>query len=108
MQPLLEIWEEISSTLRASALGELRPEIAEPELHVYGGFPRWLEANHGGERWYRPWRDHMEKLLSQRGVVNHGGVNQSRIARAYADASFYVFPSDKPETSGVNLMKAQV
>ena len=27
--------------------------------------------------------------------------------RRYAASGFYVFPSDKPETSGVNLMKAQ-
>ena len=34
-------------------------------------------------------------------------VGQRRVAAAYAAAGFYLFPSDKPETSGVNLMKAQ-
>ena len=34
-------------------------------------------------------------------------VNASTVAGAYASSGFYVFPTDKPETSGVNLMKAQ-
>ena len=50
----------------------------------------------------------MHALLKQEGVEYYGMVNASTIAAAYAASGFYVFPSDKPETSGVNLMKAQV
>ena len=45
--------------------------------------------------------------LSSGEAEYYGMVNASTIAAAYASSGFYVFPSDKPETSGVNLMKAQ-
>ena len=32
---------------------------------------------------------------------------QVELAEAYAQAGFYAYPSDKPETSGIALMKAQ-
>eukprot|EP00966_Prymnesium_polylepis_P152119 3513793-Prymnesium_polylepis.1 len=81
--------------------------MAPPTLHVYYGFPRWLEAMYGSSAWYPGWRKHMEEMLQQEGVEYHGMVDHHTIARAYASCGFYLFPSDKPETSGVNLMKAQ-
>lgn len=48
LQPLLERWASITSALRNSALGRARAaELGQPELHVYYGFPRWLERMHG-------------------------------------------------------------
>ena len=108
LQPLLERWGSIRKQLLGSALGRARAaELGSPTLHVYYGFPRWLETMSGSQPWYAPWRGHMEELLRQPGVVNHGMVNASTINRAYAASGFYLFPTDKPETSGVNLMKAQ-
>ena len=34
-------------------------------------------------------------------------VSETKLATAYATAGFYAYPSDKPETSGIALMKAQ-
>ena len=42
------------------------------------------------------------------GVVYHGMVSETELAQAYAQAGWYAYPSDKPETSGIALMKAQV
>ena len=34
-------------------------------------------------------------------------VSETELAQAYAAAGWYAYPSDKPETSGIALMKAQ-
>ena len=111
LQPLLERWPRLRRRLGdalGAAAGRPRKEpTEEPILAVYYGFPRWLEQMHGAEAWYPQWRQHMEELLRQPGVEYHGMVNHTTIAAAYATSGFYLFPSDKPETSGVNLMKAQ-
>ena len=108
LQPLLERWESIRAALMASPLARSHAaEVGRPELAVYYGFPRWLELMYGGNDWYRGWKRHMEALLQQEGVIYHGMVDHHTIAKAYAASGFYLFPSDKPETSGVNLMKAQ-
>ena len=123
LQPLLERWAALRIRIReaqraaaraaagtaagAAAAGTAAADPPEPRLAIYYGFPRWLEQMHGAEGWYGPWRAHMEGLLRQPGVEYYGMVNHSTIAAAYASSGFYLFPSDKPETSGVNLMKAQ-
>ena len=48
-----------------------------------------------------------EPLLLWRCVVVTLSLWQVELAEAYAQAGFYAYPSDKPETSGIALMKAQ-
>jgi hypothetical protein len=50
----------------------------------------------------------METLLQQEGVRYWGGVGHERMADAYAETGFYVYPTETPETAPINLMKAQV
>ena len=119
LQPLLERWGRLRRRIHdaqkaaaagaagAAAGGVAPASLPEPRLAIYYGFPRWLEQMHGAEAWYPPWREHMEQLLRQPGVEYYGMVNHTTVAAAYASSGFYLFPSDKPETSGVNLMKAQ-
>ena len=53
-------------------------------------------------------RAQIDPLLKAPGVVYHGMVSETELAQAYAQAGWYAYPSDKPETSGIALMKAQV
>ena len=100
-------WLAFCSLLTCYSCAPL-PVREAPVLAVYYGFPRWLEAMHGKEPWYRPWREHIEELLRQPGVTAHGMVDHTAIAHAYAASGFYLFPSDKPETSGGNRLPPEM
>ena len=52
-------------------------------------------------------RKQIEPLLEQPGVRYHGMQSEAVLAQAYARAGFYAYPTDKAETSGIALMKAQ-
>ena len=86
LQPLLERWPSIRKRIRQSELGagwsKRSGGSAEgPVLAVYYGFPAWLEQQNSGQAWYKPWRSHMERLLTQPGIEYHGMVNQSTVAK---------------------------
>ena len=57
--------EIVAQLLRSEMYAQRSHELGPPTLAVYDGFPRWLEAMHAGEPWYRSWRGHMETLLHQ-------------------------------------------
>jgi glycosyltransferase involved in cell wall biosynthesis len=78
------------------------------ELHVYYGFELWwATAMYRHEAWFISWRSRMEALLLQPGIHYHGMVGHQRMAQAYAESGFYVYPTDTPETAPINLIKAQ-
>ena len=52
-------------------------------------------------------RKRIEPLLQQEGVHYHGMQSEAVLAKAYSSAGFYAYPTDKAETSGIALMKAQ-
>ena len=86
LQPLLERWPSIRKRIRQSELGagwskDLGGSAEGPVLAVYYGFPAWLEQQNSGQAWYKPWRSHMERLLTQPGIEYHGMVNQSTVAK---------------------------
>ena len=75
-------------------------------LHVYYGFwpyAMWEEQPH-----LRELRRQIEPLLNESNGVHYYGMrSEAELAEAYAAAGWYAYPSDKPETSGIALMKAQ-
>lgn len=87
--------------------GQVRAALPNASLHVYYGFwpyAMWREQPH-----LVALKAELEPLLdSLPGVHYYGMRSETDLARAYADAGFYAYPSDKPETSGIALMKAQV
>lgn len=92
LQLLLQLWPQV------------RAELPDAELHVYYGFwpyAMWAEQPH-----LIALKRQIEPLLAQPGVVYHGMVSETELAAAYASAGWYAYPSDKPETSGIALMKA--
>ena len=74
-------------------------------LHVY-----WLLAVRDVEEQphLRELRRQIEPLLNESNGVHYYGMrSEAELAEAYAAAGWYAYPSDKPETSGIALMKAQ-
>eukprot|EP00961_Rhodomonas_salina_P073147 982716-Rhodomonas_salina.1 len=47
----------------------------------------------------------MEAMLAQDGVLYKGGVGHARMAEAYAETGFYLYPTDTQETAPINLIK---
>ena len=91
---LLQMWPRV------------REELPTASLHVYYGF--WPYAMWAEQKPLIELRAQIDPLLKAPGVVYHGMVSETELAQAYAQAGWYAYPSDKPETSGIALMKAQV
>jgi len=90
---LLQMWPRV------------REELPSASLHVYYGF--WPYAMWAEQKPLIELRAQIDPLLRAPGVVYHGMVSETELAQAYAQAGWYAYPSDKPETSGIALMKAQ-
>ena len=90
---LLQMWPRV------------REELPTASLHVYYGF--WPYAMWAEQKPLIDLRAQIDPLLKAPGVVYHGMVSETELAQAYAQAGWYAYPSDKPETSGIALMKAQ-
>ena len=93
LQLLLTMWPEV------------RAAIPSARLDVYYGF--WPYAMWNEQKHLVAMRKRIEPLLEQPGVHYHGMQSESVLAAAYAAAGFYAYPTDKAETSGIALMKAQ-
>eukprot|EP00736_Rhodelphis_marinus_P008988 Rmarinus@m.23949 len=98
---LLRRWSEI----RAELLPNVAPNA--PELHVFYGFTKFFYVLHANNPDMMAWKDEIEELLKQEGVVYHGMVGHEELARAFAQSGFWVYPTDAPETSCITAMKAQ-
>lgn len=90
---LLSMWPRVRSAIKTA------------RLDVYYGF--WPYAMWNEQPHLIKLRELIEPLLEQPGVHYHGMRSEVELAAAYAAAGFYVYPTDKAETSGIALMKAQ-
>ena len=96
LELILEVWPEVVRRAPCAV------------LNVYYGFDMWwATALYRHDPGFIQWRRRMEALLEQPGVRYHGMVGHARMAEAYAENGFYVYPTDTPETAPINLMKAQ-
>lgn len=83
----------------------VREAVPNASLDVYYGF--WPYAMWNDQKHLVKLRKQIEPLLEQPGVRYHGMQSEAVLAQAYARAGFYAYPTDKAETSGIALMKAQ-
>lgn len=84
---------------------QIRQRLPTARLDVYYGF--WPYAMWNEQAHLVRLRKQIEPLLEQDGVHYHGMRSETDLALAYAAAGFYAYPTDKAETSGIALMKAQ-
>jgi len=93
LQYLLEIWPEI------------KKKHPDATLDVYYGWKNWLQhwGNHAPSM---KWKERMDKLLKQDGIVFWGMRPQKEVAEAMARSDFYAYPCIFPEISCISLIKS--
>lgn len=87
---------------------QIRAAIPEAQLTVFYGFTQAFD------RWgateiseFAVWKFEMETLVNTLPGVHYAGlVGHEQLARGYAQAGFYLYPTTFSETSSVTLMKA--
>ena len=84
---------------------QIRARLPTARLDVYYGF--WPAAMWNEQPHLLQLKKQLEPLLKQEGVHYHGMRSEAELAWACAEAGFYAYPTDKAETSGIALMKAQ-
>jgi glycosyltransferase involved in cell wall biosynthesis len=79
------------------------PDATLDVFHGWAGFDRTARRNHE----QRAFRERLIKLLDQPGVIHHGYVDQSRLAREMLGSALWVYPTYFTETSCITAMEAQ-
>jgi len=64
----------------------IRKQIQEAELHVYYGFTK---RDFTPEQ--QPWREYMERLLQQPGVINRGKISQHQLIEEKSKSSIHYY-----------------
>ena len=90
---------------------KIRAMRQDAELHVYYGFETWQAmANQRKNSYDQSQIDFFKSKLNQlseQGVVSHGRVGQAELAKAYLEASLWLYPTNFLETSCLTAMEAQ-
>ncbi|OQR91512.1 UDP-N-acetylglucosamine-peptide N-acetylglucosaminyltransferase [Achlya hypogyna] len=103
LSTLLLNWPLLRARLPSATLHVARRQLCCAHDCVYYGFtPAVVKAGVLSAAW----REHLETLLQQDGIVYHGLVDHATLAQGYANAGFYLYPTTYPETSCVSIMKA--
>ncbi|TMW60248.1 hypothetical protein Poli38472_000290 [Pythium oligandrum] len=85
----------------------IRTSVSNATLTVYYGFtPAFLSWGRRNIAHFDSWKLEIDHLLTQEGVQYVGLVDHLTLARGYAAAGFYLYPTTFSETSCVSLMKA--
>ena len=89
----------------------VRAAVPDAELHVYYGFENWLTSckAHNNTDQLRIIH-HLQKLLDDTkhlGVINHGRVGQTELAREFMASGVWAYPTWFSETSCISAMEAQ-
>lgn len=97
LETLLDIWPVV------------RKSIPDAELHCFYGFENWQKAAELGkdENQLKMVRFLMEKIKRTAGVVMHGRVSQSELAREFMRSGVWTYPTGFTETSCITAMEAQ-
>lgn len=84
----------------------IREQIPTARLKIIGGFYRFPEQ-HGPDEQERKWmqlRDHND---GRNGVEFTGVIPQRQIAHILAGATWFLYPTEFPETYGISTLEAQ-
>jgi len=87
----------------------IREQCPEAELSVAYGFANMLKILElqGGNAWFVPMKEEIERLMSQPGVNFLGRIGQDQLFREYLSSNIWWYPTDWPETSCCVSMEAQ-
>lgn len=91
---LLEMWPKI------------KKEVPDATLDCYYGFQLYDTTPWGAKPEGQAWKHHMQELLKQDGVIDHGRVGTSEVAQAYLKADVWAYPSGFLEIDCITATKA--
>lgn len=84
----------------------IKERIPKAELHVFYGWKNYYES-HKNDPAKMDWMRMMEEKLEQKGVVNHGRVDQNRLALEMATATAWLYPTEFPEIHCITALEMQ-
>lgn len=85
---------------------KVRQHIPDAKLKIVGGFYRFRES-HGPDEQEKKWMALRETNEGKNGVEFTGIIRQDEIARLLADATWFIYPTEFPETFGISTLEAQ-
>jgi len=87
----------------------IRERVPKAELHVFYGFQNMKKIVEmmGPGDWRAEYREKLEVLLAQPGVVWHDRIGQTKLWKEWAKSNIWPYFCDFPETSAITCMEAQ-
>lgn len=93
-------------TLLEDVWPRVKQEIPDAKLKIIGGFYRFPER-HGPDEQEKTWMRLRDENHGRNGVEFTGVIPQREIAEILAGASWFLYPTEFPETFGISTLEAQ-
>ncbi len=84
----------------------IKQRIPNAKLHIVGGFYRF-RASDGPDEQEKKWHGLHEKNHGKNGVHFTGIIRQEQIAELLSTATYFLYPTEFPETFGISTLEAQ-
>ena len=84
----------------------IRKEVTDAELHIFYGWDLFVKF-HGGNPERMAWKDKIEELMKQDGIVYRGRVNHKDLAKEMMSSGAWLYPTDFEEIHCITACKAQ-
>lgn len=81
-------------------------EIPEAELHVYYGWKTFYEIEKNNPA-QMAWMKKVQEMMNQPGVIDHGRVSQTELAKDMLKSSYWLYPTDFPEIHCITACEMQ-
>ena len=95
-------------TYLPTILKELRKKHADLEWHVFSGYQVYAGPDgHFDPTAEKQFADITQRLSQAPGIVLHGNVKQSELAREFLKSTILAYPNSHKETSCITAMEAQ-
>jgi glycosyltransferase involved in cell wall biosynthesis len=85
---------------------QIKEQIPDAELHVYYGWTSFYES-HKREPVMMDWMRSMQQKMEQPGIVNHGRVSQTELAKDLMHSSLWLYPTEFPEIHCITALEMQ-
>lgn len=74
---------------------EIKTAIPQAELHIFYGWNTYdFYLDKGMIKDGGAWKNHMNELMKQEGITDHGRVGHKELLKEYAKSSYFVYPGE--------------
>lgn len=94
LEQLLEMWPQI------------KERLPKAELHLFYGWDTFYKS-HRNEPVMMEWMRHMQQMMEQPGIVNHGRVGQGELAQFLLSSNLWLYPTQFPEIHCITALEMQ-